>query len=328
MFGPPGIMGRAAAGEYGLGITPDYGIFPRAIISIFNKLKHRSNPCVLVASTIELAITGAVDMLVGEVHHGHYQAHQQTITVDNSADPPKAIGQSYIVINDERDILKVFSAISSRNTAGTGMNDSSSRSHCFAWLTLYSYDHAGDKLQTSRFQFVDLAGSERLKDAHNGNTNVRNSTADMNLIAGAVNNYSLMMLSTCIRDIVRALKSRSWDGHISYRKYLVPLVPLISESLTGEAPSLIVVCLSQAPANVMQCKFALDFGFTFSNLAVGSRKKRPERLAKLERIARETKAGAEAALEGAHSQSKTRNLREAQLVDSKNFLVVVDLLRK
>ncbi|GMI17576.1 hypothetical protein TrLO_g3920 [Triparma laevis f. longispina] len=305
MFGPPGIMGRAAAGEYGLGITPDYGIFPRAIISIFNKLKHRSNPCVLVASTIELAITGAVDMLVGE-----------------------AIGQSYIVINDERDILKVFSAISSRNTAGTGMNDSSSRSHCFAWLTLYSYDHAGDKLQTSRFQFVDLAGSERLKDAHNGNTNVRNSTADMNLIAGAVNNYSLMMLSTCIRDIVRALKSRSWDGHISYRKYLVPLVPLLSESLTGEAPSLIVVCLSQAPANVMQCKFALDFGFTFSNLAVGSRKKRPERLAKLERIARETKAGAEAALEGAHSQSKTRNLREAQLVDSKNFLVVVDLLRK
>lgn len=124
MFGPPGIMGRAAAGEYGLGITPDYGIFPRAIISIFNELKHRSNPCVLVASTIELAITGAVDMLIGEVHHGHYQAHQQTITVDNSADPPKAIGQSCIVINDERDILKVFSAISSRNTAGTGMNDS------------------------------------------------------------------------------------------------------------------------------------------------------------------------------------------------------------
>ena len=46
------------------------------------------------------------------------------------------------------------------------MNDSSSRSHCFAFLTLRCFDPDKDTVTTSRFQFVDLAGSERMKDAH------------------------------------------------------------------------------------------------------------------------------------------------------------------
>ena len=48
------------------------------------------------------------------------------------------------------------------------MNDSSSRSHCFAFLTLRALDGPSDTIRTSRFQFVDLAGSERLKEAHGG----------------------------------------------------------------------------------------------------------------------------------------------------------------
>ncbi|GMH80492.1 hypothetical protein TrLO_g15753 [Triparma laevis f. longispina] len=274
----------AGAGEYGTTVTPNYGIFPQSIIEIYNKLKEaRSTPYVLMASTIELAITGAVDMLTGEsasregetCYWGLSQGSK--IQVNVSSNPPKAIGQSCIVLNDESDILKIFQAISSRNTAGTEMNDSSSRSHCFAWLTLFALDPATDKVQTSRFQFVDLAGKK--------------------------------------------------GTEISFRKYIGELVPLLSESLTGTAPSLIIVCLSQAPANVMQCKFALDFGATFNKLIVNFKKPKFVNIQSIEKKATEAKETAEGALARSQAQSKTRSLREAQIVDADYLLMVVEMLR-
>ena len=58
----------------------------------------------------------------------------------------------------------VLQPFSTRNTA-TKMNDSSSRSHCFAFLTLFVHDHSSDTVRRTRFQFCDLAGSERMKNA-------------------------------------------------------------------------------------------------------------------------------------------------------------------
>ena len=53
-------------------------------------------------------------------------------------------------------------------------------------------------MTTSRFQFVDLAGSERLNEAHaGGGSHFGNPEA----IAGLMTNYSLMMLSTCVRSL-------------------------------------------------------------------------------------------------------------------------------
>jgi hypothetical protein len=39
MFGPPGIMGRAAAGEYGVNVCEDYGLFPRGLLEIFARVQ-------------------------------------------------------------------------------------------------------------------------------------------------------------------------------------------------------------------------------------------------------------------------------------------------
>jgi len=77
----------------------------------------------------------------------------------------------------------------------TGMNKSSSRTCCFAFLTLYCHDASTNSVRKSRFQFVDLAGSERLKDAHNGNTNYRTNMDDANFMAGWCNNWCLMQVS-------------------------------------------------------------------------------------------------------------------------------------
>ena len=40
MFGPPGILRKAALGQFGVDITPDYGLFPRGMITIFNMLNN------------------------------------------------------------------------------------------------------------------------------------------------------------------------------------------------------------------------------------------------------------------------------------------------
>merc|ERR1719482_277436 len=76
-------------------------------------------------------------------------------------------------------------------------------------------------------------------------------------------NYSLTMLSTCVRDLVAARKSKK---KFSFRAYLFDLIMLLQESLTGSAYTAIIVCLSQAPDNLTQSKFALDFGEVFSHL--------------------------------------------------------------
>ena len=75
-------------------------------------------------------------------------------------EPPRVYGQSEVVLERESDLLRVFSALATRNTAGTGMNDGSSRSH--ALFSLYLELSAEGRTFTPTLQLVDLAGSERL----------------------------------------------------------------------------------------------------------------------------------------------------------------------
>ena len=83
------------------------------------------------------------------------------VALSNVTKPPSLYGMNELILDDREDVLKAFAALSVRNTEGTGMNDSSSRSHCFAWLTLHVHDQSENMVTTTRFQFCDLAGSER-----------------------------------------------------------------------------------------------------------------------------------------------------------------------
>ena len=67
MFGPPGLMERAAQGEFGEEIYVQYGLFPRAILAIVAALRTRMNTgdgrYVLTASAVELSmVMGNMDM--------------------------------------------------------------------------------------------------------------------------------------------------------------------------------------------------------------------------------------------------------------------------
>ena len=63
MFGPPGIMARASAGELGDGVCPDYGLFPRGLLAAFEAARRLGGAAVLTASAVELSLMGNEDML-------------------------------------------------------------------------------------------------------------------------------------------------------------------------------------------------------------------------------------------------------------------------
>ena len=116
-------------------------------------------------------------------------------------------GMQQVLLDSPESIFNIFKALSMRCTAGTGLNQTSSRTHCFVWLTLRRFDPGSKTVSTSRFQFVDLAGSERMKDAH-GTLDWK--AAGDGGVVGLCTNMSLMMLSQAVRVIVR--ESEFWDS--------------------------------------------------------------------------------------------------------------------
>ena len=57
MFGPAGVMARAASGEYGDGVYEGYGLFPRGLLAIFAAVDERrraGETLVLTGSAVEV----------------------------------------------------------------------------------------------------------------------------------------------------------------------------------------------------------------------------------------------------------------------------------
>ena len=172
MFGPPGLMAQAGSGAFGENLHAEYGLCPRGLLDIMGKLEVLRQQTKLIyeltASAVELTMTeGNLDMFRKAVEQkkpmeGFKYWSTFSGSLDKTTKPPILLGQEEIVIDSLDSMLSLFGAISSRNQASTGLNDSSSRSHCAVYLCLYVYNPQKKTLRKSRFQFVDLAGSERL----------------------------------------------------------------------------------------------------------------------------------------------------------------------
>lgn len=74
-------------------------------------------------------------------------------------------GANYLTLDSKDKILKLAAKLEDRVTRGTKMNDTSSRSHCMATLTLVQRRKNETEKSTcvSSFTFCDLMGSERFK---------------------------------------------------------------------------------------------------------------------------------------------------------------------
>mmetsp|Transcript_17866 Transcript_17866/g.29785 ORF Transcript_17866/g.29785 Transcript_17866/m.29785 type:complete len:444 (+) Transcript_17866:145-1476(+) len=332
MFGTPGILARAANGCQGQEDVANFGLFPRGLLAVFAAVKARhkgAESLVLTGSAVELSVQGNQDMLlrVEEVEKlrraaasepgNKWDGGQLGVSLDKTANPPRLFGMTELPLDTEDDLRKFFAALATRNTASTLMNDSSSRSHCFAYLTLRAHDRKDDTVRTSRFQFCDLAGSERLKEAH-GHQTWKDGGEALN---GLVTNYSLMMLSSCVRGLVEA--RRKGTAHtFSFKAYLGDLHQLLKQSMTGEASTACFVCLSQAPDNLMQSKFALDFGEVFAKLSMRPVRQKQQPRTKLIREATAMLSEAERVLSNGGG-GRYKMMRIAQSQDARQQLALL-----
>jgi hypothetical protein len=136
---------------------------------------------------------GNEDMLVKGDSCGVGMYKCSGVAIDKATKPPRLYGMHTVTLKQPSDLLRLFAAIATRNTAKTAMNESSSRSHCFAFLTLQVHDPSDDTVRTSRFQFVDLAGNERLKDAHGNEERPSWSSNNPEVVNG--NHYYSLIIS-------------------------------------------------------------------------------------------------------------------------------------
>ena len=112
-----------------------------------------------------------------------------------------------------------------------------------------------------------------MEQAH-GSSGGASSVKDGNMraIEGQCTNFGLMMFSQRMREVATAGKKGASSAKLVQMSFKVgcepDLVPLLSESISGRALSLICVCVSAAPANRSQSRNALEFGQVFSCLKV------------------------------------------------------------
>ena len=334
VFGPPGCMANAAKGLYGTSIYENYGLFPRTLQEVFRRvidLKSSDllNSYVMTCSAVELSVMGNKDLFTKSSKQSHadqkYKSWSEGVVISKTDKPPRLYGQTELIIDRHDDLIRVFKAIAVRNTAGTLMNDSSSRSHCIVSLTLWKYIKDSKKVSRSRLQFCDLAGSERMKNAHVDGATYKKPNGEMNLdaVQGMLTNFSLVELSKCLEDIAMTRKSRL---KFSFSAYITDLLFLLSGSLTGNALTACFVCISQAISNKGESRNTLDFGERFSRLSIHRRKVE-------EKLTDEIEKDCNNLIKDNRSHMKTTSannpyliMREAQIRDCEHILQVIKIL--
>ena len=134
-----------------------------------------------------------------------------------------------------------------------------------------------------------------------------------------------MMLSACARGLVEARRKGKMKS-FSFRTYLFDLVQLLKESMTGDAATACFVCVSQAPANLMQTKIALEFGEVFAKLSNKPIQTRPQPRVKLVKEANALLREANKVLGSGKGGGIYTVIREAQKFDCEQSLELIGRL--
>jgi hypothetical protein len=141
------------------------------------------------------------------------------------------------------DVMKIFAKGSSRRaTSATKMNAESSRSHLICSLVIKMKNRRSGKETIGKLTLVDLAGSER----------VDKSGAQGDVLKEA---QSINKSLSALGDVIAALTSG--QQHVPYRNH--PLTMLMSDSLGGNAKTLMFVNTSPADYNAAETNSSLGF---------------------------------------------------------------------
>jgi hypothetical protein len=143
------------------------------------------------------------------------------------------------------ELMKIYQkGTKQRHVRSHAMNDASSRSHLVFCITMESTNTVTGKVTAGKLSLVDLAGSERLKKTRIDATGVEEATSI---------NDSLFELGKVISD----LSSDNPSAYVNKRNSKLTMI--MSDSIGGNAKTLMIVCVSPATFNLAETVNSLEF---------------------------------------------------------------------
>jgi len=241
MFGPGGAGdGVSASGQ----VDTLAGLTPRCVVELFRILKEREAQYEfdIKVSMYELYRDALVDLLAPIPKSGKQNLRIKLAEHTGSGLVHVEGGQERQANTLEAVLDVIKEGAAHRATSSTQMNADSSRSHLVCSLVVRSKNRRRGTKILGKLTLVDLAGSERVG---------RSGAKGDQLKEAQSINKSLSALG----DVIGALTSGS--KHIPYRNH--PLTMLMSDSLGGNAKTLMFVCASPADYNAGETGNALNF---------------------------------------------------------------------
>eukprot|EP00357_Protocruzia_adherens_P031643 CAMPEP_0115011372 /NCGR_PEP_ID=MMETSP0216-20121206/23944_1 /TAXON_ID=223996 /ORGANISM="Protocruzia adherens, Strain Boccale" /LENGTH=1261 /DNA_ID=CAMNT_0002379909 /DNA_START=35 /DNA_END=3820 /DNA_ORIENTATION=+ len=229
------------------------GVAPRAIQEIFTILEEVGNlEAKISCYMIELYLDTLIDLLLPK----EYRKNPPQLDIKEDSKGMIYINNVSIhEANSAEELMKLFRyGQSTRKTASTKMNDSSSRSHLVFSIILDMTNKNTKQRTLGKLSLVDLAGSERV-----GKT----GATDERLKEGRAINKSLTALGDVISVLSEPVKSGK-ERFVPYRNH--KLTMLMKDSIGGTAKTLMFVNISPADFNQEETQTALVYASRVKNI--------------------------------------------------------------
>ncbi|KAL7539866.1 hypothetical protein ACHAXR_012441 [Thalassiosira sp. AJA248-18] len=223
------------------------GLAPRVAHELFRKLREResSHHIEVTASMLELYTDKLRDLLATSNNENECLGDLKIRLAEHTTSGLVEVDGAKIQrVADAEELLEVFDkGTKGRTSSSTKMNAESSRSHMVATVVLSLRNRRTGKIVHGKLTLVDLAGSERVS---------KSGATGHQLKEAQSINKSLSALG----DVIGALTCGGRQ-HIPYRNH--PLTMLMSDSIGGNAKTLMFVCCSPADYNRKETANSLDF---------------------------------------------------------------------
>lgn len=227
------------------------GITPRAVSELFRLLNEREAQVTysVEVSMFQLYRDGLDDLLAEKKKQkkGEEPELAKTLKITLAEHSPTGLvqveGAEVMEALTPNDVIQIFARGSARRTTtSTAMNAESSRSHLICSLVVKLKNRRTQVESVGKLTLVDLAGSER----------VDKSGAEGEVLKEA---QSINKSLSALGDVIASLTSGA--KHIPYRNH--PLTMLMSDSIGGNAKTLMFVNTSPADYNSAESNSALAF---------------------------------------------------------------------
>ncbi|EGF79223.1 hypothetical protein BATDEDRAFT_12340, partial [Batrachochytrium dendrobatidis JAM81] len=228
--------------------SPDAGIIPRTLYSLFDTLERETAEYSVRVSFIELYNEEINDLLSPE------DDNRKLKIFDDRKGSTLIQGLEEILVKNAADVISILQTGSNRRQkAATKLNHVSSRSHGIFSITVHTKECTPDGeelLKVGKLNLVDLAGSENI-----GRSGAENKRAKE---AGMINQAILILLIEVIGALVEH------NSHIPYRES--KLTRILQDSLGGRTKTCIIAAVSPAKCNIEESHSTLDYAHRAKNI--------------------------------------------------------------